>query len=210
MAYVLGFFAADGYMWTSSRGAKFFGFQITDKELLYTIRKHLESTHKISARLGKKKGWSDCYRLQIGSLEMFEDLLRLGMTPAKSNTLLFPTIPPKYQPAFVRGYFDGDGNVYFKSHYMKARRKHEWAFTSRFTCNSRTFLESLHALLRRNGVRGGVIRTKSNGRGVELVLSRRDSLALYNFMYNNAPVDLQLARKRTIFETAIDTLRMRS
>ena len=38
MAYVLGFFAADGSMYRTNRGTYFIEFQITDKDLLLKIR----------------------------------------------------------------------------------------------------------------------------------------------------------------------------
>ncbi|MEK7144930.1 MAG: hypothetical protein AAB794_03715 [Patescibacteria group bacterium] len=39
MAYVLGFFAADGYMTLNKRGAHFWSIQITDKNILEGIKK---------------------------------------------------------------------------------------------------------------------------------------------------------------------------
>lgn len=53
MAYVIGFFTADGCMIRNKRGAHFIEFQITDKDILIKIRKVLQSNHKISIRKGK-------------------------------------------------------------------------------------------------------------------------------------------------------------
>ena len=50
MAYVLGFFAADGNMIINKRGAHFIEFQINDLELLKNIRRALNSDHKITSR----------------------------------------------------------------------------------------------------------------------------------------------------------------
>ncbi|PIP28260.1 MAG: hypothetical protein COX29_02045 [Candidatus Moranbacteria bacterium CG23_combo_of_CG06-09_8_20_14_all_35_22] len=50
MAYVLGFFAADGCMIKNNRGAYFIEFQITDKDILLKIKKLLGSNHKITER----------------------------------------------------------------------------------------------------------------------------------------------------------------
>ena len=50
MAYVLGFFAADGNMIKNKRGAHFIEFQITDKNLLEKIRELLGSNQKIAIR----------------------------------------------------------------------------------------------------------------------------------------------------------------
>lgn len=53
MAYILGFFCADGSMIRNKRGAHFIDFQITDGDLLFKIRKAFGSNHKIGTR--KKK-----------------------------------------------------------------------------------------------------------------------------------------------------------
>ena len=94
MAYVLGFFTADGNMIRNKRGAHFMEFFSTDKDIIKNIRIALGSNHKISVRDRSKinKNWKPAYRLQIGSKEIFNDLLRLGMTPAKSNVIKFPNI----------------------------------------------------------------------------------------------------------------------
>jgi hypothetical protein len=88
----------------NKRGAHFIEIEITDKELLEEIRDALGSNHKIAAR-NKNKKWKISYRLQIGSKEIFSDLLSLGMTPCKSKTIRLPKVPNKYFPHFVRGYF---------------------------------------------------------------------------------------------------------
>src|SRR5690349_12583518 len=75
MAYILGFFAADGYITLNKRGGKFWCIQITDKKLLEEIRLTIGSNHKISIR--RNTGEKSLYRLQIGSIEMCNDLYNL-------------------------------------------------------------------------------------------------------------------------------------
>lgn len=204
MAYVLGFFAADGFMWKSGRGACFFGFQINDRQLLVDIRHVLSSTHKIAKRHRKIKNpaWNDSYRLQVGSKEMFEDLLLLGMTPVKSHTLVFPQIPEAYFGDFVRGYFDGDGCVYYARLKFADRKRLRKILNSQFISASHTFLVMLHEHLKSHGIVGGVVRKKP--RGFDLSLSFKDSLALYRLMYDTIPATgLFLPRKYKIFCKAI-------
>lgn len=209
MAYVLGYFAADGAMIHNKRGAHFIEFHSTDEILIVQIRDALTSNHRIGVRLPKKDKANHkiAFRLQIGSVAIFNDLVEHGFTQNKSRTLKYPKVPSKYSSDFIRGYFDGDGCVYFKQHFIKARGVSQWIFTSRFTCGSRVFLEKLLAELRRHGVKGGFILTKYQQSGFELVLSHRDSLALYRLMYNTGPdTGLRLPRKYTLFRTAIETL----
>lgn len=205
MAYVLGFLAADGCMIKNNRGAHFIEFHITDKDLLFAIRAAMKSDHKIAIRtknLKHKVG----YRIQIGSIKIYNDLAALGFTARKSLTLRMPTVPAEHLGDFVRGYFDGDGCIYFKKHQAKDRKNPRYVFATRFTCGSRPFFISLLKLLRARGLWGGFI-TRKGGRAYELVFSHKDSVALYRIMYNNLrDSDIYLDRKYRLFTHAIETL----
>ena len=89
MAYVLGFFIADGNMIKNKRGAYFISIEITDKDILEKIREVIGSNHKISIRK-EIENHKERYRLQIGSKEMFNDLLKLGVVPNKSKVIELP------------------------------------------------------------------------------------------------------------------------
>lgn len=204
MAYVLGFFAADGSMLENKRGACFIEFQVTDRQIIVDIRAVISSNHSITNRK-RNTNQNSVYRLQIGSKEWFGDLTHLGFTQAKSKTLCFPCVPPRYVGSFVRGYFDGDGGVYFRKYKVKDRKKPRWVFSSKFTSGSREFLCVLHNVLRDQGIQRGFIVTRKKGSGFDLVLSHRDSVALYRLMYNNAP-RIYLKRKYEVFRRAITTL----
>jgi len=199
MAYVLGFFAADGCMLKNKRGAHFIEFQITDKDLLIKIQKLLGSNHKISTR-EKKENCKTRYRLQIGSKIIFSDLLGLGLTPRKSNTIKFPNIPNEYFSHFTRGYFDGDGNVYANT-YKRADRRGKSSITllSGFTCGSKSFLEKMHLKLKNMTIVSGGTLYKSKSGVHRLYFSVKDSGKMYEFMYNDAD-DLFLSRKKKVFE----------
>src|SRR5581483_11404816 len=82
MAYVLGFFAANGNMIKNRRGGRFIAFYTKDRDLIVRVRRSLGSDHAI----GEKGPLQSCYQLQIGSKEMFNDLISLGMCPKKSST----------------------------------------------------------------------------------------------------------------------------
>ena len=209
MAYVLGYFAADGSMLKNKRGGHFIEFTTTDKYLVLGIKKASGASHSISVRDRGSPLWKLQYRLQIGSKDWFADLTLLGFTQQKSHTLRFPSVPYAFLGDFVRGYFDGDGNVYLGEHYSAWHKKDVWVFTSRFTSGSEEFLKSLHQVLKERGVVGGYI-TKKN-RGCELVFSRHDSVALYDLMYHTGlDSDLFLPRKRKKLERAIRVLKLRS
>lgn len=207
MAYVLGYFAADGSLILNKRGGRYIEFTSTDRILLQKILSTVNGDQKISKRPQRNKRWKRQYRLQFGSKAWFADLSALGFTQRKSKTVTLPAVPKKYFPHFVRGYFDGDGNVYFKKHYVKARQKKRWVFSTRFTSGSRSFLSALHEKLKTLGLQKGFILKKHNERGFELIFSHHDSLALYDLIYHTAPItELFLPRKYTLFSKATQTL----
>jgi len=203
MAYVLGFFAADGYMTLNKRGAHFWNIQITDKKLLEEIRRIVGSEHKISIRIRKGKE-KPIYRLQIGSKEMYEDLLQLGMKQGKTEGLAVPHVPKKYFSDFVRGYFDGDGNVWI-GYVHKERVKKLRTIRTVFTSSSLQFLEKLREKLEVHKIEKGVL-NRGKGNYYRLTYSIYGSLKLYDFMYNprtQRAFRIELKRKRVIFEKYI-------
>lgn len=207
MAYVLGFFAADGSMIRNNRGAHFIEFTTTDKILLTHVRTAVKGSHVIQRRDRKRKNWSIQYRVQFGSKEWFSDLQRLGLTERKSKTLVLPEVPRRFFPDFVRGYFDGDGCVYFAKRSLR-KREASYAFSTIFTSGSKSYLKLLWAELKKYGVSGGYLAAKN--RGFELKLSWRDSVALYELMYNTGDNPLLfLPRKRKKLEWAIKVLKLR-
>ncbi len=203
-AYVSGFFAADGYITVNKRGGQFWSIHINDKELLESIKKVVESEHAIGVRT-KKGSTTKSYRLQIGSIEMCEDLRKLGFFERKTKSLVVPHVPSKYLSHFVRGYFDGDGHVW-TGYVHKGRGVSKLlAIQTVFTSASMHFLEVLKSRLEDVGIPRGVIR-KGKGEYYRLTYSVLGSLNLYNFMYNHIHLGnttLFLSRKRVVFERFI-------
>lgn len=199
MAYVLGFFAADGTITINPRGSNYFVLQIKDKKLLENIREVMASAHKISKRIHKKDD-SVFYRLQIGSKEMCGDLGKLGFSRNKTKRLALPNIPNEFFNDFTRGYFDGDGNVWTGTIH-KDRKKKTLSIHTAFTSCSKSFLIDLQSKLRRYGMSGGSIYCKSSA--FCLKYSVKDSIALYGLMYRDNEKKLFLKRKKQVFENFI-------
>lgn len=205
MAYVLGYFSADGSMLRNKRGSCFIEFTSTDRILLELVCTASGSDHPITARPHRNLHWKTQYRLQIGSKEWFADLIRLGFTQGKSATLSFPEVPEAYLGDFIRGYFDGDGCVYFKRLKFSDRKEKRWILMSLFTSGSESFLTTLKGKLEPYGVRGGSLLNKA--RGFDLRFSHKDSLALYHLMYHTGLVTgFWLPRKQLLFQKALRTL----
>lgn len=206
MAYVLGFFAADGNLTVNPRGSHYIEFNSCDRESIEAIKNSINSSHKIAERT-RKSIWKPSYRIQLGSKEMFKDLIKLGMKLRKSNDLNFPNVPIIYLADFIRGYFDGDGCVHLGKYERNDRPNPSWVFSTRFTSGSKNFLKGLRQSL--SGVtHGGSLYHKI--RGFDLAFSTNDSLALFKFMYNNSESGLFLKRKRGVFQRAFKILHMRA
>jgi hypothetical protein len=102
-AYWLGFIYADGYVSDNDR----FELSLALKDFT-----HLK---KLGNLLNKevKKDHFRC-RLSINNKIFVQQLKTLGVIPRKSLVLEFPkTLEKQYIPHFIRGYFDGDGCIYY-------------------------------------------------------------------------------------------------
>lgn len=195
MSYVLGFLFADGNLVQNKRGGHYIAIYTADRPLLVAMKRSMESTHVISVQ---HKPLGSAYRIQIGSKEWFQDLHVLCLTPNKTRRMHLPSIPKKYVGDFVRGYFDGDGNVWM-GRIHKDRPVQSAVLQACFTSASLDFLKSLLELLRNNGIRGGGFYTVKKGTYSRLILSTLDALKLYEIMYN-ATCKLHLERKKSVFE----------
>lgn len=105
-AYWLGFLYADGYV--SERGI--ITLALAEKDLNH-IKKFLNSINAftIEPRYNKR---TKSYVINLGSVEMANDLIEHGCVQKKSLVLKFPTekqVPKTLINHFMRGYFDGDG-----------------------------------------------------------------------------------------------------
>jgi intein/homing endonuclease len=196
MAYILGFFAADGTITKTRRGTSFWSIAITDKKLLYLIRAIIKSDHTIGERKGKESHHKTIYRLQIGSKEMVEDLEKLGFCIQKAKTLGMPDIPEIYFWDFIRGYFDGDGNVW-TGIVHKERKKKTRVLQIALTSASSLFLVNLLEALRKNGGVTGSLYSPPDGSFTRIMFNTRDSLKIFKMMYNRE-TKLFLSRKKKV------------
>ena len=176
MAYLLGFFAADGYI--SSRNHTVC-FSQKDPDILEQIREELQSNHPLVMNN------TGVYTLIIGSKVMKYDLMNLhGMTSDKSNALQMPEIPEKYLSHFVRGYFDGDGNVTYEG------------YTVTFVGNSLAFLLSMKSVF---DLRGFKTKLKLVRNHYRLFIVSRLSLKMFaDWIYREK--EMYLERKYLEFE----------
>ena len=198
MAYILGFMYADGNIVQTKRGNHYIAIYTADEALLISMAKCMKAKHKVSVRISD----TGCnYRIQIGSKEWFNDLGQLGLFPDKTTRMRLPTIPQEFFGDFVRGYFDGDGNVWSGTVH-KNRKTTTLTIQVFFTSCSHLFLKDLRSLLQKNGINGGGMYIPKKGNFARIIFSSNDALKIYEIMYNSRH-KLFLKRKRVVFEQFI-------
>lgn len=138
-AYFLGLFYADGYNDQKHKYIRL-GFAEKDNELLCKFQKAIQSTHKVQVRLEKGNS-QKFYSLTINSPILSDDLAKQGCVQAKTHLLdKMPELPEELYRHFIRGYFDGDGSVYYTKSGDFDRLSLSWT-------GNKPFLEDVQAYL---------------------------------------------------------------
>lgn len=205
MAYLLGYIYSDGTIEDVRKSSRTCYLAITsvDYDILYKIREALSSNHnlyinkqRVTIFPGNRKYLcKQSYTLRIGSKSLFDDLVKLGLTPRKSLTLKFPKIPINFLKYFVRGYFDGDGSVMVST----AKGRKMSSITTTFTCGSSIFLEDLGYSLNKFAT-SRIKNIFRNPHAYQLNYKKWDSLKVLDFIYSNLNKAPFLARKYNIYK----------
>lgn len=203
MAYILGYFAADGSMYKNPRGGHYISFTSCDLELIQTVKRVLKVANRIETYQSKHLNWKLRYNLQIGSKIVFKKLLELGFTPTKSLSLVFPTISHNFVHHFIRGYFDGDGNAYYKLSKRGGRSGYAKHLHFSIRCGSKQFLETMRTTIECLYKTPGSLYYHSNA--FSLAYAGKNVVKLYGFLYPNKSV-LHLTRKKLKLEEGIRLL----
>jgi intein/homing endonuclease len=177
MAYVLGFWFADGYM--RIEASYRIAFDSADVEILHQIREALNSSHPIRKRKTDKS-----WHLEIYSKRLYEKLLELGGRKRKSKTICFPKIQKGLIRDFIRGYFDGDGSVFYVDYISTKNHKPRRELRSNFTSGSKTFLDVLMQTLHEEiGLPKKQLGIYNQGSSLKLGYGTYDTHKLLRFMY---------------------------
>lgn len=122
-AYILGFICADGHI---EKDRLVITVSVKDKDILEKIKKALNSNHPIK-EVKRENPYQNTDRkklslleLKVNSVELVKSLFIMGLTTNKTYTLdssILKYIPKYLMRDFLRGYFDGDGNVFFGVRY---------------------------------------------------------------------------------------------
>lgn len=185
MSYILGLICADGNVTQRCDGNRLsICLHKDDSYLIEDIYKAMSSSHRVyySKNIAK---------LNIENKVLYNDLLKLGITPAKSKTIGKVNVPEEYISDFIRGVLDGDGSV-------DSKRKRAKIVTA-----SNDFAKCLSGMLDKINVEhklyneGYIYNKEKTDFYVIKILKRVAVKRLYNLMYKNAK--LFLTRKKKAF-----------
>jgi len=191
MAYILGFWWADGYI-----RKRQYRYSITYSFGLAQNTKDIYLLKEVLLKMGANnpiytpKSRPDGSHFEINSKIIFDDICKLGGSPRKSKTIMFPEdLPPKYLSDFIRGYFDGDGCITLNGKYKKS--------PSGYICSGNIkFIRQLKYVLRWHGICGKI---KNNGNKKHpcylLRFGAEDMRKLGRFMYEKNEGKMKLLRK---------------
>lgn len=115
VAYVLGFFIADGCVERKPQvGARItFSQRTEDKDILYKIREVMQSKSPLSFKKNRNE-----VSLYIHNGNLVNCLNSMGFNSNKTFTADIPNhISDTYMPSLIRGLLDGDGSIYTDGKY---------------------------------------------------------------------------------------------
>lgn len=190
-AYALGLIFADGNNFSSGRHYTItIVLQEEDYSVLESIRNEIEYNHPLvyENRNLKNPNHKNTYRLVIQDEHMSKQLNNLGVVNNKSLKIKFPNyISDELMPHFIRGYFDGDGSVYYDDKRSKAGTS---------ICGTYDFVSHVSEILHNMGIKNHLYHPKQCGDSDTYVMVTTGNKSSYNFltwMYQDA--DIKMERK---------------
>ena len=181
LAYVAGLIAADGCLYNDGRHISLTSM---DDDLLELVIHLLGLSCEVKRKSNGRGGL--CGHIQFSDVALYDFFIAVGITPAKSKTILQVTVPDKLYASFLRGYFDGDGSVWG---FWDQRWRSSLMYYTSYTSASRSFLVWLQTKNTELADVGPATIGICSG-AFSLRYAKADSLKLFKFMYpaDNATV----------------------
>lgn len=186
-AYWLGMMLSDGSI-TSNNSIN---LGLKDKEHIIKFQKAIGAINNKIIEIKDNRYEHLCinYRLSIRDGQMAKDLAKYGCLPNKSySNFSFPNIPKQFLYDFIRGYFDGDGSIYYTNN------KYVISFVG-----NKDFLEELKKILGKPLL--SLCQNKISKITYDLKISgQKDVKRILNLLYENSTKETRLDRKYEIVQ----------
>lgn len=188
--YFAGLVASDGTLDTERPRIRI-ALKNSDCELLDNLGDRIFSNNKLHHW---NSGKTDVCNISVENKEIYLALIELGITPQKTKTLDidFNLIPENMIPHFIRGYFDGDGSIFYLNR--------DKVYNSSFCGGTSTMLK-FQEILSANCISSRIYKDERKSFDFSnLKLFKNDSVKLGKFMYSNSTIEMK--RKRDLFTMA--------
>lgn len=195
-AYWLGHLYADGHVaqkapWTVI-------LQSADTEHVQTLADALDYTGEVKAIKGS--GFNEEARhgrLVVCRRKMCDDLNKLGRN---ESVMQIPAIRPDLIRHFIRGYFDGDGSIYYSKStaVTTAGNKKEYSYLHVQMIGEKSFLQEIADVLAEQGITSYWKDSKTDHMKYLNVSGGHNLRKLHRFLYDGSTI--QLPRKALKWE----------
>lgn len=209
-AYWFGFVAADGWISinaSSNAGVVGIELQYRDINHLKKFNKSICGNYKIDtlSRTCNVSTYPDkvhqMCRIRIFSMDMVNDLYKLGVTKDKTYCFHMPDMPENLMKHFIRGYFDGDGCVRTRTRKLKSGKVVEYPVCD-FSSVDINFLEELRSYLYEKLNICSYIYVEDSGCHRLCIHKNEHTMTFLNHLYGDAQIYLD--RKYKIYLSIIN------
>ena len=207
-AQCLGFLYGDGYVSTGDRWG--LELQLADKHHMQNFISDFDCNINIRERT--REGHSFCGFI-IKNPKMYNDLVNHGVVPNKTHCLEFPSndiLNSEYVSHFIRGFFDGDGCIYYEK-YLRTKNNWKTSFYSMrkevsIVCKSEGFLDCIINELTRNNIKSKKYYNPKDGLPTLRISDYENILKFYEYIYKDSTEMNRLGRKYNKFNELIATI----
>ena len=192
MLYVLGIIFTDGCLVSTkykNYERKTFSIAQKNTELLYKIKNLMNCSAKIYYQNKNANKLNPIiYSIQINNNEVYNDLLKFGLTPNKSLIIKFPNLEENLIRHFIRGCWDGDGHVNYNN--------------ASIISGSINFIKKIEFNLNLMGfLKKNIYKTTHTKNPCYFIrYNSKECAYLFYYLYNNVPESQYLKRKYDLFK----------
>jgi ribosome-binding protein aMBF1 (putative translation factor) len=210
MAYVLGIIFTDGNLnpgrirepWRAKSASTIPSINLAQKEreLLDKVLFLMKCDAKVSFR--KEHNYNGIvagalYYTKVTNVMIYDDLVKLGLTPSKSLNMKFPEVPQEYARHFIRGCWDGDGTVYIEKRLQRV--------IAGYVSGSLQFVKGLVETLVQAGLPDiNIFTTRKETPSYYIRYTGSRVPQLFHYLYDDVSSEQYLERKYNLFKKSLD------
>lgn len=179
-AQILGFLFADGY---NDETRHFITVTLHNKDEEYLKKVLLEMQSSQPIKVIKQNYVNICFK----NRKLSKDLALHGCIKNKSLILKYPILSKEYEKDFIRGYFEGDGGLFYSSKYNRL---------SLSICGTKDVLDNIAIVFKREiNVKSYIYKRKNIY--ILYLVGNKNIIKTCDWIYDKAP--FYMARKHDVY-----------